>query len=276
MNTGMRGSLAFVMQPGDDRPPSLLDRRAWSAKMATGGVLAMLGAHLLVPGTLALLLALLAATGAGEKPVRTFDPEHVVEARFVKLGQKLDPRKIPNRKVPIKTTAPKPGVAVSKELDPKQPKEVDAGRPPPEQAEDDLVTRFGDRAQAFSEIADREIQEGDPNGIAEGTEATGRAGDLYLGQVAVFVKRGWTVPTTLADPSALVTKVTVEITADRHVGAHSVVKSSGDALFDQSVEDRINALRAQNATLPEPPPEVADRYAAAWTLSINWNGRDAH
>lgn len=271
----MRRSLVFVMQPGDERPPSLLDRRAFSGKMAAGGVLAVLGAHLLVPGTIALLLALLAATGAGDKPVRVIDPEHVVEARFVKLGQKLDPKKIPNRKVPIKTTAPKPGVAVSKEMNPPKPK-VDAGPPPPEEAEEDLLTRFGDRAQAFSEIAEREAQEGDPNGVAEGTETTARSGDIYLGQVAAFFKRGWTVPTTIADPSGFTTKVTVEITGDRHVAAHSIVKSSGDALFDQSVDDRINALRAQAATLPEPPPEVADRYATTWTLSINFNGRDAH
>jgi outer membrane biosynthesis protein TonB len=273
MTAAARRSLTFVMRPGDERPPSLLDRRGLDARMTFGGVVLVLTAHVIVPGAIVGTLALLAAAGAGATPPRVINEEHVVEARFVKLGKKLDPKKIPNRKVPIKTTAPQPGVAVSKVMEPPKPKQEP--KPPPEQAEEDLLTRLGDRAQAFSEIAEKQEQEGDPNGIEEGTETTGRAGDIYLGQVAAFFKRGWTVPTTLADPSGLTTKVSIEITPDRKVGPHSVIKSSGVALFDQSVEDRINALRVQASTLPEPPPEIADKYASAWTLSINFNGREA-
>ncbi len=271
----MRRSLVFATAALDERPPSLLSSRPFELKAAIGGVLGILGAHILVPGAFMLMLALIAATGTGKTPTRAIPEDHIVEASFVKLGKKLDPTKIPNRKVPIKTTAPQPGVAVSKNMDPPKPNKPDAG-PPPEHAQEDLLTHLGDRAQAFAEMAQQQEQEGDPNGVADGTETTAKAGDIYLGQVAMFFKRGWTVPTTIADPSGFTTKITIEITADRHVGTHDIVKTSGDALFDQSVEDRINELRAQASTLPEPPPEIADKYRNAWSLTINFNGKDAH
>jgi TonB C terminal len=268
----VRSSIVFQVVPGDERPPSLLSQGAVSTKMAVGGVLAALSAHLLVPGAVVLALAFLSASGLAKQTRPTIDPERIVEARFVKLGKKLDPKKLPNRKVPMKTTAPPQGVAVSKVMEPPKPEKPPEERPP-EPPEEDLLTRLGDRAQAFAEIAEQQEQEGDPGGIAEGTETEARAGDLYRGQLVSFFKRGWTIPTTLDDTSHLVTRAAVEITAGFHVGAHEIVKSSGNALFDQSVEDRFNELRAQGTTLPEPPPEVADQFSGTWSVEINFIGR---
>jgi hypothetical protein len=249
-----------------------LGRRVLDTKMAVGGVLFALAAHLMVPGAIALAVALISATGIGKEPTRAIPEDHVVEARFVRLGKKMDPRKIPNRKVPIKTTAPQPGVAVSKNMDPPNVKKPDAGPPPP-RAEANPLSRLGDRAQAFAEIAQKQEQEGDPQGIAEGSETTAKAGDLYRGQLVSFFKRGWTIPTTLGDTSSLTVRASVEITPDRHVGAHQIVRPSGEALFDQSVEDRFNELRSLGTTLPEPPPEVRSQFQGTWTLDINFNGK---
>jgi hypothetical protein len=265
--------MMFRVHPGDERPPSLLGQRTLSAKMTFGGLAASIGAHVLVPATVAAALALLSASGVGKNPPRAPIEDRIVEARFVKLGKKLDPDKLPNRKVPIKSTAPAPGVAVSKEMDPPKPPKPDAG-PPPIDPEEDLLSRLGDRAQAFAEIAERQDQEGDPNGIAEGTETFAQAGDMYRGLLVSFFKRGWTIPSTLGDDtSKLVTRASVEITADRRVGPHEIVRGSGNALFDQSVEDRFNELRSQGSTLPEPPPEVADQFSGNWTLDINFVGQ---
>ena len=270
----MRHSVIVQVRTEDLRPPSLLGRRVLTGKMVGGGILFALGAHLLVPATIALVLAIIAATGIGAKPTRAIPDDHVVEARFVKLGQKLDPKKLPNRKPPIKTTAPQPGVAVSKEMDPPKPKKPDAG-PPPQRAEENPLLRLGDRAQAFAEIAEKREQEGDPQGIAEGTETQAKAGDLYRGQLVSFFKRGWTIPSTLGDTSRLQTRASVKITPDRHVGEHEIVKSSGEPLFDQSVEDRFNELRSLGTTLPEPPPEVAAQFSGTWTLDVNFIGKKA-
>jgi hypothetical protein len=255
----------------DLRPPTLLGRRVLTGKMAVGGLLFALGAHLLVPATIALMLAIIAATGVGATPTKVIPEDKIVEARFVKLGQKLDPKKLPNRKVPVKTTAPQPGVAVSKEMDPPKPKEPKP--PPPQHAEENPLLHLGDRAQQFAELQQKQEQEGDPNGIEEGTETQAKAGDLYRGQLVSFFKRGWTIPSTLGDTSRLTTRASVEITADRHVGEHTIVKQSGEPLFDQSVEDRFNELRSLGTTLPEPPPEVASQFSGTWTLDVNFIGK---
>jgi len=271
----VRHSVYVQLRAEDLRPPSLLGRRVLTGKMAFGGVLFALGAHFLVPATIALMLAIIAATGIGAKPTQAIPEDKVVEARFVKLGQKLDPKKLPNRKPPIKTTAPQPGVAVSKEMDPPKPKKPDAG-PPPERAEENPLLRLGDRAQAFAEIAEKREQEGDPEGLEEGTETEARAGDLYRGKLVAFFKRGWTVPTTLGDTSALTTRASIEITPERRVGEFTIVKPSGEPLFDQSVEDRLNELKSLETTLPEPPPEVADQFSGTWTLDVNFNDKKSN
>lgn len=259
----------------DMRPPSLLGRPLVSGPQALGGILFAIGAHLLVPASIALVLLVIAATGIGAKPTVAIPEDKVVEARFVKLGKKLDPKKIPSRKVPIKTTAPDNSVAVSKQMDPPKPKKPDA-EPPPERAEVNPLKNLGDRAKAFAELAQKQEQEGDPAGIEEGTETEAKAGDLYRGQLVAFFKRGWTIPTTIGDTSHLTTRATVQITADRHVGDHTIVKSSGDSLFDQSVEDRFNELRSLGTTLPEPPPEVADQFRGHWELDVNFIGKKAN
>ena len=269
----MRHSVVVQVRAEDLRPPSLLGRRLLTGKMALGGLLFALGAHALVPATIALMLAIIAATGVGAKPTQIIPEDKVVEARFVKLGKKFDPRQLPNRRPPIKTTAPQPGVAVSKNMDPPKPKNPE--KPPPQRAEENPLKNLGDRAQAFAEIAEKREQEGDPQGIEEGTETQAQAGDLYRGQLVAFFKRGWTIPTTLRDTSKLTTRATVEITADRHVGEHEIVKSSGEPLFDQSVEDRFNELRSLGTTLPEPPPEVASQFSGTWKLDVNFIGKKA-
>lgn len=268
----MRHSMSVPVPVEDQRPPSLLKRRHIDARMALGGVFGVLGAHLLIPGAIAGIVAFLAATGIGRTAPHDIKEDRVVEAKFVKLGKPLDPKKIPNRKVPVKTTAPPQGVVVSKNPDPPKPKkEV----PPPPKAEEDLLARLGDRAQAFAEIAEKKEEEGDPQGVEGGTETQAKAGDLYRGQLVMFFKRGWTIPSTLGDTSKLTTRARVEITADRKVGPHEIVKSSGEPLFDQSVDDRFNELRSLGTTLPEPPPEVRSQFEGTWTLDVNFIGKKA-
>src|SRR5207342_3866211 len=101
-------------------------------------------AHLLVPGAIAATLAILSASGVGKAPPVIPD-DHVVEARFVKLGKPFDPRNMPNRKVPIKATAPQPGVAVSKNTDPPKPPPKKEKEPPPQRVQEDVLARLGDR-----------------------------------------------------------------------------------------------------------------------------------
>jgi hypothetical protein len=187
----------------------------------------------------------------------------------VRKGVKKDPDKLPDRVVPRKSTAPDDSTVVSKNMNPEPPKKPDAGVKP-EKAEEDLATRFGDRVQAFAEISDREL-EGDPDGIEGGTETTAQAGDIYRGKLVEFFRRGWTIPTTLGDTSKLQVTATFLITNALKVGPSEVVKPSGEALFDQSVEDRFEQLRSLGTTLPEPPPEVAHQFVGQ-EITVRFRG----
>jgi hypothetical protein len=255
----------------DNRPPSMLEPRGASREMVLGGAIVAVVAHLGLPALIVAITSLLAATVTAKPD--SFIEEHVVEARFVKLGKKLDPKKLPNRIVPRKSTAPDESTVVSKNLDPPKPNKPDAG-PRPDNPTPDQLVRIGDRAQAFAEIAEEREKEGDPDGIADGTETQAKAGDIYLGKLVAFIKHGWTIPTTLGDTSKLMATASFEITRDLKVGASKIDKSSGELLFDQSIEDRFQQLRASNATLPEPPPEVANRFVGK-TLGVRFSGEGA-
>lgn len=253
----------------DTRPPSMLEQSSVSSDMMVGGVLIAIAAHVGIPLAVFGITTLLASTVAGRRP-QTFVEEHVVTARFVRKGIKKDPKKLPDRIVPKKSTAPNDAIVVSKNPDPIQDKPKEKK---PDNASEDLATRFGDRVQDFAEISEQEL-EGDPNGIEEGTETEAQAGDIYLGQLVSFFKRGWSIPSTLGDTSKLQVKATVEITADCKLGKTEIIGSSGEPLFDQSVEDRFEELRSLGTTLPEPPPEVAAQFLGN-TIGLRFRGEKA-
>jgi hypothetical protein len=263
------------VEPTDTRPPSLLQRGAFSPTMWVGGLVFSAATHLVAPAAIAVVLSAFALVGAGATKA-TSEPRdlHVVEARFVRLGEVFDPKKLPNRRVPRKSTAPDQKTVVSK--NPRAARsQPDAGTRPPN-ATKDLITRLGDRAQMFAEIAEKRDQEGDPKGVEWGTETEGREGDLYRGQLVAFFQRGWTVPTVLPQDVVrkLVTSVVVQVTKELRVGEFRVVKPSSEPLFDQSVTDRLDELRQSSTTIPEPPPEVASQFVGQ-EIRIDFNGRNA-
>lgn len=242
------------VEAGDIQPPSLLR----GAKQGLGSTIAGSVFAILVHGLIVVVAIGLTRAEASSEPRKSYIEEHVIAASFVQLGKRPDPKRLPQRRVPRKTTAPIDSIAVSKNMNPPKPKKPKEEQP--KEAEEDLLTRLGDRAKAFAEIAEQQEREGDPEGLIDGTETEAKAGDLYAGMLKSFFKRGWTIPNTLTDTDGLVTVAVVELTLDLHVGPHRIIKSSGVPLFDQSVEDRFNQLRTQGTTLPEPPPEVANQF----------------
>lgn len=257
------------MAARESLPLTLLDAPTMSRGQLLGGLTAVVGAHVVLPLVIVAVTQALSSGSSDAAPRRYIDEEHVVEARFVRKGVKKDPDKLPDRVVPRKSTAPDPSTVVSKNMNPEPPNKPDAG-PPPEHATEDLLTRFGDRVQAFAEVSDLEL-EGDPDGIVGGTETEAQPGDIYRGKLVEFFKRGWTIPTTLGDTSKLTVTATFLITNALKVGPSTIVKPSGEALFDQSVEDRFEQLRSLGTTLPEPPPEVADQFVGR-EITVRFHG----
>lgn len=259
------------LNPRDVRPVSMLEGSPLSSSQLVGGALFVVVAHLGAPLVFFLIISGLAASGIADTTPDTFVEEQVVEATFVRLGEKRDPDKLPDRKVPIKSTAPDDSTVISKDNEPPPPEKPDAGVKP-EKPVEDLLTRLGDRAQIFAEIQEQRELEGDPEGVPDGTDTEAKAGNIYAGQLSSFFKRGWTIPTTLGDTSKLATRVSIEITRDLKVGDFEITRSSGDPVFDQSVKDRLNELHTLQTTVPEPPPEVAEQFLGK-QIDFNFQGK---
>lgn len=257
----------------DERPPSLLTRQPVSPGMIAAGVGFALGAHLIVPLAMMvsqwLLIALGLAIAPGERE-RPMLPPNMIAAEFVKLGKPFDPTKLPNRKVPPIAKRTPDGLVVSKDAK-EEPKPEDKEKRPPD-AQDSLLDNLVDRTKEFAEDVPTE-DEGDPNGIAEGTATSAKAGDLYLGQLMLFFKRPWSVPNVVQNAETKRAFVTVQVADDGRLVRCELNRSSGDPLFDQSAVDAVQSLIDADATLPEPPAGLRDAYYGT-TIPVSFDGRN--
>ncbi len=240
-----------------------------------GGSLAVILVYGLAPLLIFLAQEMLDDLGILSDDAPAIVEDNVMAARFVQLGEILDPNKLPNRKVPRLTTAPPDQIAVSQ--NPQDHEVPDAG-PPPDNATEDLLQRLGDRAQMFAEIAEEQVREGSPDGIEDGTETEAQAGDLYRGQIYRIFKSGWTVPTTLSDDEkkSLSVDVTVDVGDDLKVKSFRLRGTSGNSLFDQSVLNQVQSVQQAGTALPEPPTDAVRATFIDSPFSLRFRGSQAN
>jgi hypothetical protein len=245
-----------------------------------GGAVASVALHaspLVVWGIVVGLSAVGIDLAAAPPPPPPVEIEDVVQARFVQLGEILDPHQLPDRQVPIlRTDVPDPHTAPSLERDPTPP----PPRPDHERQRDsvdDALQRISHDAQTFAEAEEQRIREGNPDGIEEGTERTATEGDLYQGRLYTFFRRGWTVPTTISDDdvTGLMTIVDIAINEDTTIGEWRIARSSGNADFDESVGAQLTRLVQASPNIPPPPEEVSAQYLGQH-IRVQFSGRNAH
>lgn len=260
----------------EERPPSLLVKRRIEPSVLALGTVFAIGAHVLIPtlilGSQWLLVLLGLAIPAGERERPKPAPD-VIAAEFVKLGKPFDPRKLPSRKVPPVVKRRPDAVNVSKDAPDKPKQEEPPKKERPKESQDSLLDNLVDRTKDFAEDVETE-QEGDPEGIAEGTATEKRLGDIYLGKLKVFFQRGWSVPNVVQNVEKLTTHAAVRVSSEGKIEGVELATPSGDPLFDQSVIDAVTALIQAQATIPEPPPEIAQNYYGA-TLTVRFRGSEA-
>jgi outer membrane biosynthesis protein TonB len=257
-----------------ERPPSLLTRRPIETPTLVFGGLAALSAHVLVPMAVVFSQWLLVQLGLAipvEERKREV-PHEVIAAEFVRLGKPFDPTKLPSRKVPPVAKRKPDGVVVSPDAkeQPQKPEDKKKEKQPDTQAS--LLDNLVDRTRDFAEDVNHE-QEGDPNGLAEGTATTAREGDLYLGQLTLFFRRNWTIPNVVQGAEKMVAIAAVSVANDGHLKKVEIEKGSGDPLFDQSILDAVDALIQSGAAIPEPPAALTQNYYGT-TLSVRFRGSD--
>ncbi len=275
---------ALYYEPTDARPDSGLVPFEWVSPASLLGGAALTVAVPAITGLLFLVVviadhtrAALAGDDADEDPPVLLEEEDIIEARFVQLGRDFEDE-LPNREVPILSTAPPPPAEVPTEDTPTEraePRERPETPPPPDAVED-VLARIGDRAQAFAEIAERREREGSPEGIEEGTETEATPGDVYRGRLYAFFRRGWTIPTTLDrdEAAGLTAIVDVAIGQNLEIVSFGLRAGSGNAVFDQSITEHLTRLQASDNRVPPPPEEVAAQYIGQ-TIAVRFHGRQA-
>jgi hypothetical protein len=256
---------------GDYRPPSLLSQPPPTAAEIIGGLVSA-G---IIGGAILLMVVLLRSgalsidlRGDEEPPI---DEAEVIPAQFVQLGRDFQ-EELPNRDVPLRSTAPDDRTAISENPEDHEPP-PDAGVRPPDPMEDPMQ-RLVDRADLFAEIAEAQEQEGDPDGIEGGT--TSQEGDRYAGQLYAFFRRGWSIPTTIDEDEQreLRIEVSIDVNEELELVDFRLRGESSNPDFDQSVIAQLERLRAANATIPEPPIAMRPQYIDQW-FTLRFRGRDA-
>ena len=268
----------------DWRTLSLLETEQPTLSEIIGGIGFTLAAFVLTPA-LALLSAFLLGgmeTLLGSN-VSDLPPEpiQVIETRFVRLGKKKSPRRLPSKEIPrAEQTAPVPTAPdvepASAAPTPTGSREKGLAKPKKrrKESDDDLLAQRGARAGASSELTKSPELEGDPDGIAEGTMASGTEREIYIGQLYSYFRRGWQVPTLLSDDELqkLACAIERDITEDGRVGGYEVKRPSGNEAFDESVRRRLN--QTEGAKLPKPPDSIANRVLGE-SVTLVFVGRHA-
>ena len=111
---------------------------------------------------------------------------------------------MPSKEIPeAEQTAPVPEAPDSEPMEavPTGKKEKGLAQPKDKRKDrnDDLLSQLGERAGAISDLTKGPELEGDPEGIAEGTKASGDEVEIYIGKLYSYFRRGWQVPTVITD-----------------------------------------------------------------------------
>lgn len=193
-----------------------------------------------------------------------------VVAKLVRLGEKRDKKKLPNKIVPQMPTEKVRGVNLDADANDK-PVVKRKERNRDAKISDKLRSSL-DKAALFAKIQDNIKQEGDPNGVRGGTATRGSRGDIYMTRLADLWNRNWSLPSIIGRDAAKKLYVLVVLRIDAKGRIQFPLKfdrKSGNAHFDGSIE----AAWKRIGTIPLPPAErLASVLANGLPLKLNWKG----
>ncbi|MCP4606671.1 MAG: hypothetical protein GY847_40215 [Proteobacteria bacterium] len=239
-------------------------------------------------GVVAMLVFLLALPAIAKAAGRISDsgsdgdaePFEYIEARLLKWGEIKDKEALPDRIVPALPTAPDQVLALDRNENKAEPKKkVDKPKQQAGAVTDDKLRQVFDKARAFAEIQDDYIPEGHPDGVPDGDvtdPALASIGATYGHRIKrVFLDR-WIVPTLLPEATLrkLKAKVNIKVDIDMVIISVRFIKKSGNAMFDDSVQNAIDRVRSEVRTLPPPPEAIASNIFGGG-INLKFNGKEA-
>lgn len=182
-----------------------------------------------------------------QAPVQRFEEASAPSAKAAKT-----PEAIPSSKLaPIDASAPPPDAETAKQVD--------------QQLTD-----------AAPEAAPTVEGEGTADGVKEGTEADplkARAVSAYRAKIISWFVSRFHAPVgeiPCEELKSLRASVQVQIGADRSVGAYTVLKPSGNGVFDAKVRATLDGVRGEE--LPPPPPLYPDILSTSELFTFSGQG----
>jgi hypothetical protein len=200
----------------------------------------------------------------------------VIAASLMKLGKPLDPKKLPDRMVPQKSTTNQKD-PVASQNDPLHTQ--DAGAAPPPNATQSDLQKLQALTNPFAEDAGRVVPDvGALNGSDAGTETDPskvHAGDVYAAMLSKFFHDRWSIPTVISQGEANKLCITLQINiSPRMVIWHlteNPIRKSGNDLFDDSAREVMQKLLDDKTALPDPPQDIAEQYRGR-TVNLTLSG----
>jgi TonB family protein len=189
----------------------------------------------------------------------------LIVTELVQLGKPREKFWLPKIKAPPRAKAPESVLKLTD--DPTTaPRPPEAPRPEDAEVSKDLKKAL-ERARLLTQVENDEPDEGLETGAAEGTAREATAGDAYATQIYNAIRRNWNVPVGLVSEdelSRLSVQIRIQVASDGKLGDATVVKPSGNQLFDNSCVQAVEAT----GQVPEPPLEVRARFARGAVLEF--------
>jgi hypothetical protein len=162
---------------------------------------------------------------------------------------------------------------------PEPEKKEEKPKPQADAVTDDKLRQIFDKARAFAEIQDDYVPEGHPDGVPDGDvtdPALASLGATYGHRIKrIFLER-WVVPTLLSEAvlKKLSAKVNIRVDINMVITSSKFLSKSGNAMFDDSVQNAIDRVQQEVRTLPPPPEAIASNIFGGG-INLKFNGREA-
>jgi hypothetical protein len=254
-----------------DTIEDILDAEKPSESYLYGGVridgVAFTGGSVSVLILIGLLLALptiATAKSLFEDDYNTDDkPFEYIEARLLKFGEIKDKEAMPDRIVPALPTAPEEVLALDKNEQKTKPKKK-AKREKRQRTAvaDDKLRKVFEKARAFAEIQDDYVPEGHPDGVPDGDvtdPALASMGSTYGYRIKSIINERRTIPNLISTDQLkkLRVRILLKFDIDMSIIEFKFLRRSGNRLFDDSIQNAIDRVRAEVRQLPSPPEAIA-------------------
>jgi TonB family protein len=192
----------------------------------------------------------------------------IMITQMIKFGTKREKFWLPRITEPPKPKVVEPTIKVAEDPNAKPAvKEEPKEKEKPEKADlSKKVQEMLKRRKAMFQNAE-ESTEGDPNGDRNSDSNTASEGDPYATAIYNAIRDHWTVPTglSLGDVLNFETAISVRIAEDGTLLEPKLRRSSGNALFDDSCLQAVQATRH----VPPPPPSQRAKYRRGLTLAFD-------